>query len=63
MIFTLTAIIIYKSIPLLETSGKLSIFMPNAMNIAFYMPTFLKTYLGCGIFICEFKVQYVDPLN
>lgn len=48
--FLFEAIIIYRSIPLLEASGKLSISLPNAANFAFYMPAFLSLYFNCGIF-------------
>ena len=52
--FLFEAIIIYRSIPLLEASGKLSISLPNAANFAFYMPAFLSLYFNCGIFFREF---------
>ena len=47
-------IILYLSIPLLEMNEKFSIFLPNAMNFSFYMPTFLKLYLNFVLFPSKF---------
>ncbi|XP_027203624.1 3-hydroxyacyl-CoA dehydratase 2 [Dermatophagoides pteronyssinus] len=48
--FIFEAIILYLSIPLLEANEKFSIFLPNAMNFSFYMPTFLRLYLNFTLF-------------
>ncbi|OTF69889.1 Protein tyrosine phosphatase-like protein [Euroglyphus maynei] len=36
-----------------EANEKFSIFLPNAMNFSFYMPTFLRLYLNLAFFPCK----------
>ena len=45
LVVCVPATVVIMSIPLFEESGKFSVQLPNAANIAFYFPWFLHAYL------------------
>ena len=51
----LEATLLYKSLPLFEHSGNYSLLLPNALNISFHLPTFIRLYLLLGLFPCKYS--------
>lgn len=48
--FLCEGVIILRNIPYFEETGRFSISLPNAWNVSFYFPSFLRIYLLCGFF-------------
>ena len=57
-VFFLSGLIVYKSIPYAERTGRLSVGLPNQLNFAFNFAYFLRCYMVLLVFGKYLRIQY-----